>query len=88
MGVDFVDFDNDGYQDIFVANGHIYDNAKEIHEGVNTFSNYAQLNHCFLNLRDGSFSEVSGKSGPGLLIKKLVGEQPLLITIMMVIWIY
>ena len=70
-GVDFVDFDNDGYQDIFVANGHIYDNAEEIHEGVNTFSSYAQLNHCFLNLRDGSFSEVSGKSGLGLLINKV-----------------
>jgi len=70
-GVDFVDLDNDGYQDIFVANGHIYDNAEELHEGVNTFSSYAQLNHCFLNLGDGTFSEVSNQSGSGLLINKV-----------------
>ena len=70
-GVDFVDLDNDGYQDIFVANGHIYDNAEEIHEGVNTFSHYAQLNHCFLNLGDGTFSEVTSQSGSGLLINKV-----------------
>ena len=24
FGVDFLDFDNDGWQDIFIANGHVY----------------------------------------------------------------
>ncbi len=71
VGVNFVDLDNDGCQDIFVTNGHIYDNAEEIHEGVNTFSSYAQLNHCSLNLGDGTFTEVSSQSGSGFLINKV-----------------
>ena len=71
VGVNFVDLDNDGCQDIFVTNGHIYENAEEIHEGVNTFSSYAQLNHCSLNLGDGTFTEVSSQSGSGFLINKV-----------------
>lgn len=66
-GVDFVDLDNDGYQDIFVANGHIDDNAKV----YSPSATYAQANQIFLNLRDGTFSEISDQCGPGLHLKKV-----------------
>ena len=44
-GVDFVDFDNDGWLDLFVANGHLDDNIVEI-DPVGT---YKQVNQIFWN---------------------------------------
>ncbi len=46
-GVDFVDFDNDGWLDLFVANGHLDDNIAEI-DPVGT---YKQVNQIFWNNR-------------------------------------
>jgi hypothetical protein len=66
-GVDFVDLDSDGYQDIFVANGHVDDNIKDI----NPTNDYQQQNQVFRNLGDGTFQELSDQSGPGLLLKKV-----------------
>ena len=66
-GVDFVDLDNDGYQDLFVANGHIDDNAKV----YSPSATYAQANQVFLNLHDGTFAEISDQCGPGLRLKKV-----------------
>ena len=54
-GVDFVDVNNDGWLDLFVANGHLDDNIAEI----DPIGMYAQPNQLFLNDRDGSFSETS-----------------------------
>ena len=57
----FVDFDNDGYGDVFVANGHLQDNLKELGlEGT-----YAQRNLLFQNKQNGTFTEVSQSLGPG-----------------------
>src|SRR6266567_4509667 len=53
-GTGFVDFDNDGRPDIFVANGHIY---PEI-EGKGFGQTHGQRNQLFENLGDGHFSEV------------------------------
>ena len=44
-GVDFVDFNNDGWLDLFVANGHLDDNIAEI----DPIGTYAQPNQLFLN---------------------------------------
>lgn len=52
-GVDFVDFDNDGWLDLFVANGHLDENIAQI-DPVGT---YAQPNQLFWNERGNSFSE-------------------------------
>ena len=41
-GVDFVDFDNDGWLDLFVANGHLDDNIAEI-DPVGTYTQPNQL---------------------------------------------
>ena len=66
-GVDFVDLDNDGYQDLFIANGHIYENNKK----DNKSNIYAQQNHLFKNSGDGTFSEISNQCGPALHLKKV-----------------
>jgi hypothetical protein len=67
-GGDFVDLDNDGYQDIFVANGHIYDNAEKVTYNRTT---YAQQNQIFRNMGNGVFKEISDQCGEGLLLKKV-----------------
>ena len=52
-GVDFIDFNNDGWLDLFVANGHLDDNIAEI----DPIGRYAQPNQLFLNDRGIRFSE-------------------------------
>ncbi len=44
-GVDFIDFNNDGWLDLFVANGHLDDNIAEI----DPIGTYAQPNQLFLS---------------------------------------
>ena len=48
-GTGFVDFDNDGWKELFVANGHIYPQANQ------AGNSYCQQNQLFRNLRDGRF---------------------------------
>ena len=58
----FIDYDNDGYRDIFVANGHLHDNLAALgQEG-----SYGQRNLMFQNRRDGTFAEVSKLLGEGM----------------------
>ena len=58
----FIDYDNDGYRDIFVANGHLHDNLAALgQEGT-----YGQRNLMFQNRRDGTFAEVSELLGEGM----------------------
>lgn len=52
-GVDFVDFNNDGWLDLFVANGHLDDNVAEI----DPIGTYAQPNQLFLSNRGINFLE-------------------------------
>ena len=52
-GVDFVDFNNDGWLDLFVANGHLDDNIAEI----DPIGTYAQPNQLFLNNSGINFGE-------------------------------
>ena len=52
-GVDFVDVNNDGWLDLFVANGHLDDNVAEI----DPIGTYPQPNQLFLNDRGLYFSE-------------------------------
>ncbi|HEY6244980.1 MAG TPA: CRTAC1 family protein [Pyrinomonadaceae bacterium] len=52
-GTKFFDYDNDGWVDLFVANGHVYPQLP----------NYRQRNFLFRNNRDGTFIEVDSASG-------------------------
>ncbi len=64
-GTGFVDFDNDGDRDIFVACGHLQDNI----ELWDDRSTYFQHNILYMNTGDGKFVNVSEKSGDGLKVK-------------------
>ena len=66
-GVDFVDLDNDGFTDLFVGNGNIYDNVEMFNPGYT----YPQRNHLFRNQGDGTLSEISSQCGPGLSLNKV-----------------
>ena len=66
-GIAFFDYDNDGYKDIFVANGHVLDNITE----VDRSTTYPQRNLLFRNLGDGTFEDVSNQSGIGLSLQKV-----------------
>ncbi len=53
-GTGFVDFDNDGLRDLFIANGHIYPEIENKGFG----QTYAQRNQLYVNTGGGQFSEV------------------------------
>jgi enediyne biosynthesis protein E4 len=57
-GAGFVDFDNGGWKELFVANGHIYPQATE------AGNSYFEQNQLFSNLRNGRFALIpNGESG-------------------------
>jgi len=62
FGVHFLDYDNDGWKDILVANGHVNPQVDENAFGVT----YAQRALLFHNLRDGRFAEIGLRAGPAL----------------------
>jgi enediyne biosynthesis protein E4 len=62
FGAGFLDFDNDGWQDIFLANGHVYSQIA----GRKLYLEYRQPPLLYRNRRDGRFEDVSGASGTGM----------------------
>ena len=67
MTAAFVDCDNDGFLDVFVANGHLDENVAE----YDPSTTYPQQNQLFRNSGDGSFVEVSDQSGPGMHVARV-----------------
>ena len=63
-GAGFLDFDNDGLLDIFVANGHVYPIADRTEWGT-TWAERPQL---FRNLDGSKFQEVPPATGSGLAV--------------------
>ncbi|MDQ2777547.1 MAG: CRTAC1 family protein [Acidobacteriota bacterium] len=61
-GVLFADFDNDGWSDILMVNGHL---TPEIDSAAGD-SRFRQRKLLYRNLRNGHFEEISTRSGPGL----------------------
>jgi hypothetical protein len=59
FGCFFFDYDNDGWQDIFVADGHIEDQIEHVQKRVS----YAEPPHLFRNLGSGKFTEVTAQMG-------------------------
>jgi len=60
FGCFFFDYDNDGWPDIFVADGHIEDAIERVQKRVS----YAEPAHLFRNLGGGKFREVTAQMGP------------------------
>jgi enediyne biosynthesis protein E4 len=59
FGCFFFDYDNDGWSDIFVADGHIENEIERVQKRVS----YAEPPHLFLNLGGGKFTEVTAQMG-------------------------
>ncbi|MCG9129348.1 CRTAC1 family protein [Candidatus Poribacteria bacterium] len=58
FGTRFIDYDNDGWLDILVGNGHIWDNVDQIDDKLS----YAQPVQLFRN-QNGTFTEITEKVG-------------------------
>ena len=61
FGGGFIDYDNDGWLDIFIANGHVYPEVEQATPGTH----YRQINSLFHNEGNGRFVEVGKSSGTG-----------------------
>jgi hypothetical protein len=59
LGIAFVDFSNDGWEDIFQVNGHVYPQVDSAH----TSTRYLEPKLLFLNRRNGTFENVSRRVG-------------------------
>ena len=66
-GDGFVDFSNDGWQDFFLVNGHVYPQVDSAHRGTK----YLEPKLLFLNQHDGTFRNVSRQVGPALQIEQV-----------------
>jgi len=62
-GCGFFDFDNDGWKDLLLVNGHVFPEVEKLGIDIR-FKDRAIL---YRNLGDGKFTDVSESAGPGLL---------------------
>jgi hypothetical protein len=62
FGVGFFDFDNDGWKDLFLANGHVYAQiaSRKLHVS------YREPKVLYRNLGTGRFEDVSSRAGPAI----------------------
>ena len=67
FGVGFLDFDNDGWKDLFLANGHVYSQIanRKLH------ISYRQPKVLYRNLGNGRFQDVSGETGAAIRAENL-----------------
>ena len=62
-GAGLVDLDNDGWLDIFVANGHVYPGV----DALEVRSQYLEPKEVYRNLGDGNFEEITSRVGGDLV---------------------
>jgi len=67
FGCFFFDYDNDGWLDIFVADGHIENEIERVQKRVS----YAEPPHLFRNLGKGKFEEVTQQVGTAFASPKV-----------------
>jgi enediyne biosynthesis protein E4 len=63
-GTMFLDFDNDGWPDLLLVNGHVYPEVDSQHLG----SNFQEPRILYHNNGDGKFTDISASAGPGITI--------------------
>ena len=66
-GTAFFDYDNDGWPDLMVVNGHVYPQVDSVDLG----SKYAQRILLFHNDGNGKFSEVAARAGDALVVPRV-----------------
>jgi hypothetical protein len=62
-GTMFFDFDNDGWPDLILVNGHVYPEVDSQHLG----SNYKEPRILYHNNGDGTFTDISASAGSGIV---------------------
>jgi enediyne biosynthesis protein E4 len=67
FGVKFFDYDNDGWPDVFVANGHVNPQVDGHSFGVT----YAERAFLFRNLGNGKFDEIGMQAGPDMTKRRV-----------------
>lgn len=65
FGDGFLDYDNDGWKDLLIVNGHVYPNVDQHPDWGTT---YAQRPLLFHNLKNGKFELVPAVEGTGLAV--------------------
>ncbi|MEK7831209.1 MAG: CRTAC1 family protein [Acidobacteriota bacterium] len=65
-GVKFFDADNDGWPDLFAANGHVYPQI----EGAFPGGQYPQRKLFYRNQRNGTFADLSNETGEALTVRR------------------
>jgi hypothetical protein len=63
-GLKFFDYDNDGWQDLFITAGHVYPQMENARIGTT----YKQRKLFFKNNRNGTFTEIAASIGPSLMV--------------------
>jgi hypothetical protein len=63
----FVDFDNDGWEDLFLVNGHVYPQVDSARSAVM----YKEPKLLFLNQRDGTFKDISKQAGAAIEVPQV-----------------
>jgi len=63
FGVGFLDFDDDGWPDIFMANGHVYAQI----DGLGLHIKYREPKLLYRNLGNGRFEDVSAEAGEAIV---------------------
>jgi hypothetical protein len=63
-GIGCEDFDNDGWPDIFIVNGHVYPQVDDLSAGAK----YRERKIVLRNNGKGSFQDVSEQAGPAILL--------------------
>jgi hypothetical protein len=61
-GTMFLDFDNDGWPDLLLVNGHVYPEVDSQHLG----SNFQEPRILYHNNGNGTFTDISSTAGPGI----------------------
>ncbi len=61
-GTGFFDFDNDGWKDLFLVNGHVFPEVDRL--GIDI--HYKDHPILYRNQRDGTFADISAAAGPAL----------------------
>jgi hypothetical protein len=67
FGARFMDYDNDGARDLFMANGHVLDNIQRYHPDCR----YAEPKLMFRNNGHGIFENVSDRLGPDFQLPRV-----------------
>ncbi len=67
FGINFFDYDSDGDDDLYVANGHIDEDI----ERFDPQASYAQRDQLYRNEGDGRFSDISDEAGPAFAIARV-----------------